>query len=477
MSEQPAGSHQNVASPQQLDNRFAGLGAAVGSQLKDAESPLDFVKANLIQPETAAEPKVETVDTPEAAAERIVNNDPEADILNVSFKDREPAREVEDSEVDEVEEVQEPEKKERNILKEILGVEDEPDDSTGEESGEDEQESGDDSVEAKKSKGPRESIKDLRKKTQELSKALEDERSTREQLQSQYAKFETGEDIPVEVKEKYETRIKELEPYEKLHALKLSKEYKENYVEPFNALKEEAAQLAEDYKVDIQVFEQATKIENKRDLHSYLRKHFDDVGTLEARDLVLKARNLRQAAREAEMSPAQTLQALQQERTERETKEAEMRLSRINTVSKDSWKTAMHDLASDGRSPELTLQPNNPEHNKFVQPIIEKASTEYDAFVGWMAKNGVSDLPPAIAKNLAVIFAKAYSSEVAKQSREHHYNRAEAVLQESQKRSQMTRPPIGAANRGGTTIGDRNAERPSSPMDAADALIRQVRGA
>jgi len=189
-----------------------------------------------------------------------------------------------------------------------------------------------DEVEALIAKGPKESIKNLRERSKELKKLLDEKEATLSELQGEVERFRSGDGIPEEIKEQYEGRIKQLEQYERLHALKLSREYQTKFIEPGKKLKAEAEQIAKEYGVQPEIFNKALQIDNKRELNSYLRNYFDDVGALEARDIVQKIKELKNDAARAEQEPGEALSRIQQEVHAREAQEAQARVTRLFAI-------------------------------------------------------------------------------------------------------------------------------------------------
>lgn len=331
-----------------------------------------------------------------------------------------------------------------------------------------------DEVEALIAKGPKESIKNLRERSKELKKLLDEKEATLSQLQGEVERFRSGDGIPEEIKEQYEGRIKQLEQYERLHALKLSREYQTKFIEPGKKLKAEAEQIAKEYGVQPEIFNKALQIDNKRELNSYLRNYFDDVGALEARDIVQKIKELKTEAARAEQEPGEALSRIQQEVQAREQQEAQARISRIVNTAKTGWQHSLTELTSSGEYPELMIKPNDENHNKVVRPIVESAAQEYGKFIKLLGEAGIKDLPEEATKILAKRFQLSQAASVMAASRASHYSRAEELLNETRKRESLTRPPIGASSDGGGR--GQIPKGPSSPEEAADLLISKVLG-
>lgn len=398
----------------------------IAQNLQDATNPLDFITKNLQQPQPAStvvvprpEPQVQPISSPlpgqQAAAQPTVLTTP----------DPEPPPLIQDPPKPE-------ETSENALLAEI------------------------------KNKGPQDSIRDLRKKANELKTQVEEREAVTAQLQQELEKYKTGEALPDVVKQK-EARISELEKYERLHALKLSPEYQRKYVEPLTQLREKALTLAKEYDVEPDILDEALGIESKRELNSYLREHFDDMGALEVRDLIFKIRETDQAAQEAEREPAQSFEKIKEEFQREQAAVENRRINSITTNAQNGWVEALTELRAKGDYPELEM-------SEATAPIIQGASEEYGKFVTLLGRAGLKDLPAEAAKILAKRFQLSQAASITAQSRNAHYNRAQDVLATAQRHAPMVRPAIG----GGTPASVQEPRKPQSPKEAAQVLLDQV---
>lgn len=323
---------------------------------------------------------------------------------------------------------------------------------------------------AKPKKGPEDSIKDLRRIATQYKTQLSEKETAHAELQAELEKYKTGEAIP-EVIQKKEERIAELEYYEKLHALKLSPEYQKKYVEPISELRDKAIQLANDYGVDPTLLNEAYSLDNPRERNQFLREHFDDVGAMEVKGLLDKIKDVDTASQKAEKEPTQALEKIKSEYREQEQTREQHRVRTLAGNSREGWTSAYKEL-SEGNYPELTLI-GKEEHDKLVKPLVQTAAEEYGRFIKLLADSGTKDLHPEAAKILAKRFLLSQVNSVTAASREHHYNRAEEIVNESKRMSSMIRPPIGAYNGGGGQ-GESGPPKPTSPEDAANILLRKV---
>lgn len=318
-------------------------------------------------------------------------------------------------------------------------------------------------------KGPEESIKHLRKKTVELSRTLEEKEATAAELAETLEKYKTGEALP-DIVETYKQRINELEHYEQLHNLRMSKNYASKYVAPIEELKTKAVEVANSYGVDPTVLDKAFALENKKDLNAFLRTHFDDVGALEVRSLLDSIKSIQKEAVEAEAVPQQTLQELREEQRKHEVVQEKQRVDRISSNAKSGWVDALTELRAEGKYPELELT-GTPENDRLVTSVLNEAAAEYGKLVKELGLNGTKELRPEAAKILAKRYLLSQAAAIAMESRAQHHQRAEDIINTTRREATFTRPPIGG---GVSSTSNEQTSRAKSPEDAAEMLLRKV---
>lgn len=323
-----------------------------------------------------------------------------------------------------------------------------------------------------KEKGPKESLKDLRKKTNELATELAAKEAAILEAQNKIKAFETGEAIPEALKKERE-KVSHLEKYQQLYDFRSSREYQEKYVQPLQVLEEDANKLVNDYQVEPEVFTAALGIENKRELNNYLKDHFDDVGALEVKELITKIKDVQTRAAEAELVPKQELQRLQAERKEREERQSEQRINVISRSAQDGWVDAISEIHQEGLYPELTYKDNDEKHNAVVKPIIEEASKEFGKFITLLGHLGIKELPKDVAKGLAKRFQLSQGSPVMALSRANHYKNAQEIKDNAKRDAYYMRPPVGSGGNG-MPASMNVPTGPTSPAEAADVLLQQT---
>lgn len=310
------------------------------------------------------------------------------------------------------------------------------------------------------------------RETVRAAKKAEKEALTRAQAaELKNKEYEEGAHIPTVLQEK-ENEIARLSTYEKLHSLKTSKEYKQKFVEPMNALTTQLEQIAKDYEVPENVLAQALDITNKRDLNHFLSSHFDEAGTGEVRQLFDKIKNIQTEAKAAELQPARVLQELRDESAAIETQQTAIRYGKISEKAKHAWVKSLTKIRQEGKFPELISRETDPVHTAHMQRIVSSAATEYSKAVRVLAQNGLQELPDDVAEMLSNLTLLAHSSAINAQSRDRYAEEAERLQQENANINQYIRPVPG---RGTTQGGTPEAKaKPISNEQAAAQALRKV---
>lgn len=315
-------------------------------------------------------------------------------------------------------------------------------------------------------KGPQESIKDLRRKESEARETLLAREAELTAAREKLEKYEKGEEVPEPIKE----RLTNLEKIEKIHSLKTSPEYQRNFVEPEEQLCTEAVALAEKYQVDPTVLDEAVQLEDEKQLNQFLRKHFDDVGALEVKNVIKKIEDIRAKATEAEKEPVQTLQTLRQEYQRTQVTQETERVESIKTNSERGWVDALSELRESGQFPELMLI-GDPEHDNRVKEVIKEVATEYGRFVTNLANEGIKKLNPDLAKINAKRYILSEITSINSLSRAQHHQRAEEVVSERRRTNSLVRPPVGMRTGGAPAAGGGDESKAPSIQTAARGLL------
>lgn len=432
--------------------------------MQDAESPLDFIRKNLRSSEPPIEPQA-VIDATEAARSA------EAEALKVKEEARKaaesPVAPVVPSDVNATDAIEydlDPKVKKTSETKVAS------DNKTTEVPTEDTEL--DTLVNDEKAPPVAENFKRLRLKLKETAHSLKEAKSAQAETVKELEGYKTGSVLPEVLMEK-ENRIAELERYEKLHSLKTSKEYQEKFVQPLSGLRNKLHEMAADYELPKEVMDQALGIRNKAELNRFLANNFDEVGALEAKQVINQINSIQEDARDAEAEPAKALDNLIEEHARvDEFRDAERR-SRIADISKDTWVESLVSIREEGKIPELIMKESDPTHNdKFVKPILQAAASEYGRLVRALAEGGLKTMPKDLGYALARMVQLAHASAVSIESRAAAMKHAEDLERNIDRTASYYRPQIGSA--GGGVSGSPDTKAPSSPLEAADVLINQV---
>ena len=463
------------------------LARDIASALKSADSPLDFIRANLrtenpnslVAEQLAGNPPINTAaSTPVSRPTQDVLVAPatpqpisDATISGVAAAPSTPATPP-PAQVQVVQEpapqpVQEKPKAPEDVLLEgILNKEA----TNKEDPGKVEEEQLD--ADAPKDT-TQENFKNLRQVVKATKEQLTAKERELEELQTTLKKYQTGEVLPDALQEK-EKRIAQLEKFEKIVALKTSTEYKNRILEPLQAVQKQIQDIAIDYDIPVEVIERAAKFESRADLNRFLSDHFDAAGAIEVKQLIDQMKGLEAQANQLEEEPVKSLETL---RIESERALASKRANQkaiIANHAKDSFSTALDKIIEEGKAKELIYRDGDSKHNQtYVEPLLKQSSSEYGKIVAMLADNGLEDLPKDLAYALARMTLLAHASSVAIETREQAIQRASEIEQNVVRTTKYVRPAVGSGGRGT----DREPEAaPSSPRAAADALLSKVLG-
>jgi len=258
-------------------------------------------------------------------------------------------------------------------------------------------------------------LKTSYKTTKETLKAAE---ARTKELEQKLKDYDTGASVPSVIQD-LENKVALSQKWEKLHNLKMSDEYAEEFVKPLDESKRRLSVLAEEYGLDIDDMEHAINLKSERDLNGFLSDKFDSIGAMEVKQLITKSRDIMTRAQAAEQEPAAVMQRLHEENTVRLAAADVARKSKITAVAKSAWREAVDDLQKEGKMTEIILRPDDPEHNEnYVKPILTQAGQEFGKIVSMLTEAGVKDLPVELTKALASMTARAHASAVAVASRE-----------------------------------------------------------
>ena len=422
------------------------------SGLQDAASPLDFIKANLRSNDAPVKTEAETFIEQTTEQVRREHNP----VTPTGFSDPDPFESDEPKQASESEETP-------NILDELKELDEEFDNVEVDEERDLTPDKNQKISLAEKYKLVARAHKDLKKNF----KMTAEEKA---QLAAELEQYKTGV-VESQKLSEYEQQIEDLKQYQHLHNFKMSKEYRENYEKPLTELKDKAINIAVEYGVDPAVLDQAINIDNKKDQNAFLKRAFgDEVGALEARNALEAVRAKIDEVREAEKQPLLALERVRREIAEAEERQATQRIENLIGISKHGWTKALVAAREDGRFPELVMKANDPEHNKYSEPIIRSAATEYGKFIKFLGAYGIKELPEEVTAMIANRFLISEAAGVLAESRHQHRQRADELLDSNKKYNPLLRPQVGAMN----AAPAKPPSKPSSLTEGVDSLLNSV---
>lgn len=287
--------------------------------------------------------------------------------------------------------------------------------------------------------------------TQKTLKEKEDELKARDEKIAEREKeiedYKTGKIFPDVVIEK-ENRIKELERYEKIHALKSSPQWVETRVKPMQEKKERMLAVAAEYEIPPeeaqQVINKALSIDNPADRSRFLSSHFEDIDALEVKTLIKDYHSLAQEARQAEIEPEKILQELTQQTQQINHDKEVKRRSTIAQKAEKGWIDSLLKIREEGKILEFIPKADDKEYNeKYIDPIQKAASTEFGKLIANLTELGLPDLPEELSTGLAKMVQLAHASALSIETRSTAVSAAQELMKNTRRMNNFIRPPVG----------------------------------
>lgn len=308
----------------------------------------------------------------------------------------------------------------------------------------------------------------LRTRTKAVVAELEAKKTELQTVKETLQKYQTGEAIP-EILQQKEEEIARLSSVKELVDLKTSPEAHRKFVAPLNDLGAQLDNYATTYEIPPSVLQTSLEIENPAELSRFLSDHFDPAAALEVKQIVTKMQGIRKEFNEAQKKPGQALQALQEEhRALAEVKENQRREG-ISNTARGAWAEAVATIQEEGDALELVWHPDNSDHNqKIVQPIRAAAAKGFGKIMKELAEQGLKELNPQFAKDLARTVLLAYASGVAIESRNATVAYAESVQKNAADVHRLLRPPVGGYGNGSGTVEPKKDVNKPAPTPAKE---------
>lgn len=320
-----------------------------------------------------------------------------------------------------------------------------------------------------------ENFKRLRVKVKELKTESDNKDKLLEELTQELESYTKGEKMPEELARR-EARITELEHYEKLLNLKKSPYYQDNFVKPIKGIQARLESIAKEYGIDPSKLKQAANFQNEADINRYLSNNFDTVGASEVKKIINDYKGLQKRAVAAEKEPEQALNAMIENAQKVKQEQKLERLEVMQDITRNAWRESLDHIKEEGKVRELIYKEGDVEHNsKVFNPIVQAAATEYGKLVKILVQNGLEELPQPLAYALSRLCQLAHASATAIDSRERAVSMAKALENNTARTQKYIRPSVsGKVDAGRSSRNGSNG--PSSPMEAAEQLLQQVRG-
>lgn len=247
-----------------------------------------------------------------------------------------------------------------------------------------------------------ENFKKLRTKLKAVTKEHKEHLSELETLRQKVKDYDSGQIVP-EITQAQMQRIAELEKYEKLYNLKASPVYQEKVVKPIEKEKEKIKEFISGYSgVTEDIVNQAFAAPPAEQNKILMNAFKDEVGVLEIKSLFNNIRKIQTEGAELEKEPAQALARLEADNARILQEKRQRANEAIHFSSKQGWSNSLGDLRSDARFKEINFVEGDTEHNeKYVRPILTKASQAFGQTTRMLAEHGLTELPTELAQKLA----------------------------------------------------------------------------
>ena len=328
------------------------------------------------------------------------------------------------------------------------------------------------SPEEQSQKSKEESIAALRRQKHEAEEKFNTAISELEETKSKLHGYESGEATPDKIRS-YEERIGKLEPYERLHAFKLSEEYEREYIAPLDELKNRAEKLAKEYAVDLGKLNGAFSQPNKRELNRYLLQVFgnDEIAALEAREIVESYKDVQNKRVEAERNADQEWTRIKSEAAEKRRVETETKLRQFKQSAGSHWSAAYDKFKSSGLFPELTQSENTPTYNEITKPVVESAQKNMGMVYRWLGEQGVKEIPAEIGEFLAAAAITHQLAPITAASRNAHNTRAEELLRTTRLQNSLRYPSVASSGNG---LGSAAVSPERAPTRTSEEIGREA---
>lgn len=332
------------------------------------------------------------------------------------------------------------------------------------------------------------SYKNLKAVHREAKETIATITKEKEELKAKIAQYDTGEVYP-EIVQTLQEEIKELEKYRVLHDLKSSRDYREKFVEPVKALKDDIYLKAEEYGVPEEVIEEVMSTPDKKAQGLFIQRYFgtvDEDDAYEIRQKLKQIRSIELQAKEAEKDPVRISEQLREERGVIEEQARVERAKKAHDVSRKGWLSGLAKIRAEGKALELIPKTNDEKFNQsIVKPLVDQASLDFSRFMTDLVNRGLSEVTEEWAASVAEIFLRAQSTATAYDTRNNAVEELNRIQAEQVQSKKYERPWVGRANGSiqssrqeahvpGTGPHNRSRDMKSNYENAADEILKSV---
>lgn len=315
-----------------------------------------------------------------------------------------------------------------------------------------------------------ENMKKLRTKLKGTHTELQTTKAELETLRQKVEQYESGTIVPEEIAA-LQSRIEELEPFQKIYNLETYPGYIEAISKPRQEVKDKLVGLATDYKVPLEVLDQAVSLDNRAELNRLLGAHFDEVGALEAKSLINEFKAISQKDADFRKEPDQARARLHSQTEAALQAKRQAEIDSIGSITKSAWSESLQALRQEDHIA-LTFRDGDTKHNETIaRPILTKASKDYGVVMRVLGENGLKQLPQETAYVIARSIQLAHESAILRQQNDQMAEELVTLKRRLGDLNSLNRP---GANGGGGS-GSTGATREKGAVGAARAALSKVR--
>lgn len=299
------------------------------------------------------------------------------------------------------------------------------------------------------------SIKDLRNQLKVVRTRETQLRTRNEELEAENVRLAAFQEKMDELEQANE-RVKQLETYEQIFDIHNNPQFQEKYIQGAAAITNEAKGIAQQYKVNPNIVDQALTITNRKDLNDFLKKSgLDEYGVPEIRQYVLHLQALNEERTQLEKSPVEARETLAVMYRENEGK----RQKEVSKVLQERSANAWNQIIGYYSRGETAIEafkdkPGDPEHTERRNTVFNRANGEFSKVMGSLVGLGLKDMPAPIAQTLAARFQLSeWTGEFIAENKVLK-EKVKALEEQLKDNDSYSRPAFSSSSRNGDTPAD-----------------------